>query len=190
MIRTIRGTVTHRLPQGVVIEVGGLGYLVSVPIRSIPTVGTDIALFTYHHIREDIQALYGFLSIDELNTFEALLTVPSIGPKLAMTILGAATPGDISTAVVTDNVGFFKSLPGVGGKSAAKIIVELRGKLGGSSVVSVPSAGADLIDALVALGYRPADLQSILKVVPAGLNLSQQVAWSLRQLSTPTRSDL
>jgi len=141
-----------------------------------------VQYFTYHHIREDGQALYGFGTIEDLETFEALLTVPSIGPKLAMTILSAATPAEISIAVASDNIDYFKSLPGVGGKSAAKIIVELKGKFTGDSSVSIPSSATGLLDALTALGYAPRDLGEVLKSVPSDLDLSGQVSWSLKLL--------
>lgn len=184
MIRTISGIAQYILPEGIVVQAGGVGYLVTVPIRVTPRLGERVDLFTYHHIREDGQALFGFTTLEELNVFESLLTVPSIGPKLAMTILSAATPEEISSAVATDNVGFFKSLSGVGGKSAAKIIVELKGKLTGESFVGVPSADTSLLDALTALGYRPTDLQNILKSVPSDLDLAGQVNWSLKTLGS------
>ena len=81
MIRTISGTVTHHLQDGIVVSVSGVGYLVAVPARSVPRVGEQVELFTFHYIREDLQALYGFGSVAELQMFQALLTVPSIGPK-------------------------------------------------------------------------------------------------------------
>ncbi len=182
MIRTIRGTIIHHLAQGIVVEVSGIGYFVTVPSRSVQPVGTEVRYFIYHHIREDGQALFGFPTIEELSTFEALLTVPSIGPKLAMTVLGAATPDEISRAVATDNVSFFKSLPGVGGKSAAKIIVELKGKLTGEALTSVPPTDSNLIDALTVLGYAPRDVHDILKSVPSDLDLAGQVNWALKEL--------
>lgn len=183
MIKTIRGKTTHQLQPGIVVEVSGLGYLVIVPIRSVPNIGAEVFFYTYHHIREDNQALFGFETLAELEVFEALLTVPSIGPKLAMTIMSAATPDDISSAVATDNVGFFKSLPGVGGKSAAKIIVELKDKLTSGGLTSIPSAGTQLADALVSLGYSPQEVQAVLREAPTDLSINDQVSWSLKWLA-------
>lgn len=183
MIRSIRGTVSHCLSQALIVEVSGIGYFVTVPIRSIPAVGAAVYFFTYHHIREDSQALFGFESLEELGVFESLLTVPSIGPKLAMTIMSSATPDEISSAVANDNIGFFKSLPGVGGKSAAKIIVELKDKLSSGSLGSIPSAGTELADALTSLGYAPTEIQAVLKEAPTDQPIGEQVSWSLKWLA-------
>lgn len=184
MIRTITGTAQHLFPDGVVVDVGGVGYLVAVPARSAPRIGDAVSYMTYHHIREDGQALYGFTTSAELATFQLLITVPSIGPKLAMAILAVATPSDIASAVDTDNIGFFSSLPGVGKKSAAKIIVELKGKITASREVSVPGVGVELVDALTTLGYAPSEIQGVLARLPREhTTIQAQVTWALRELS-------
>lgn len=183
MIRTISGTISYQSLGGVVVEVGGLGYLVSIPARVQFVVGTQIRFFTYHSIKEDSQALFGFESMAELELFEQLITVSSIGPKLAMAILSAAKPDDIVAAVTTDNVGFFQAISGVGKKSALKIIIELKGKFGGETGSVIPSGGLLLSDALSHLGYAPVEIQRVLQRVPAGLNDEAQVAWALRELA-------
>lgn len=189
MIRTLAGTVTHLMPDGLVVHVGGVGYLVAVPLRSIPSLGESVEFFTYHLVREDEQALYGFATLDELSLFKALLTVPSIGPKSALAILSAASPTDIVRAVETDNLGFFQALPGLGKKSAAKIIVELKGKVTASGMVTIPNSQSDLLEALVTLGYRPSEVQALLGHVPADLeSIQAQVTWALKQLGQPARA--
>ncbi|MBI4032780.1 Holliday junction branch migration protein RuvA [Candidatus Berkelbacteria bacterium] len=186
MIRTLTGTVSHLMPDGLVVNVGGVGYLVAVPPRSIPHVGESIELFTYHHVREDELALYGFTTVGELQLFRELLTVPSIGPKMALAILSTAAPNDILSAIETDNLGFFQSLPGVGKKSAAKIIVELKGKLTANRETTIPSGGSELVEALMALGYRPDEVQAIVNQVPPDVRDTEaQVAWALRELGQP-----
>lgn len=183
MIRTLTGTATYILPDGIVVDVGGVGYLVAVPPRSVPRIGERIELLTYHHIREDGQALYGFSSIEELRLFTELLTVSSIGPKLALAILSAAVPDEILAAIEQDNLGFFQSLPGVGKKSAAKIIIELKGRITANRETTIPSGGGELIEALLALGYRPDEVQSVLGRLPSDLvETEAQVAWALREL--------
>ncbi|MBI4185530.1 Holliday junction branch migration protein RuvA [Candidatus Berkelbacteria bacterium] len=183
MIRTIRGLVTRRLKDGIVIEANGIGYLITVPIRTQPSVGSDVYLFTYHHIREDIQALYGFISVEELQMFEALLTVSGIGPKIALAVMNVATPAQITQAVAADNLGFFQTVPGLGKKGAAKLIVELKGKLSKSGAVTIPTGGQDLAEALMALGYASHEIQTILGSVPPDLDLQAQVSWSLKALA-------
>ncbi|MEK7184049.1 MAG: Holliday junction branch migration protein RuvA [Patescibacteria group bacterium] len=183
MIRTIAGTILFRMADGIVVDIGGLGYLVSTPSRYDLVVGQQVSLWTYHHIKEDGQALYGFETVEELGLFEQLLSVSSIGPKLGMAILSVATPTDLIGAVNADNVGFFQSISGVGKKSALKIIIELKGRLTGQVSTSVPSGGLALNDALTSLGYAPVEIQRVIQRVPVGLNDEAQVAWALRELA-------
>ena len=170
--------------QGLVIETAGIGYLVTVPTRSIKRLGDQVRFFTYHHIKEDGQALFGFETLVELKLFEQLITVSSIGPKLALAILSIATPEEVIGAVGADNVGFFQSIPGIGKKSALKIIIELKGKLTGEASISIPSGGLLLSDALVGLGYAPIEIQQVIQHVPVGLTDEAQIAWALRELVT------
>lgn len=189
MIRTITGTVTELMTDGMVVETAGVGYLVAVPARSVPALGAQVRVYTHHHVREDDEALYGFATPDELSLFEALLTVPSIGPKLALAILSAASPAELVSAVESDNLGFFQALPGLGKKSAAKIIVELKGKITSAGQTTIPGQGSELLEALVALGYRPSEVQALLGHVPDDLVSTQaQVTWALRQLGQPTHA--
>ncbi len=182
MIRTLRGTLTAHAGDGVILELGGIGYGIRTPLRSRGQLGAERRFFIHHHVREDEQLLFGFDTMEELNLFELLITVPSIGPKLAMAILSIAAPADIIGAVNTDNAGFFQAIPGLGKKSALKIIVELKGKFGGASSTSVPSGGLVLADALTGLGYDAAEVQSVVARVPAGLTDTEQVGWALREL--------
>ncbi|MGI6103684.1 MAG: Holliday junction branch migration protein RuvA [Patescibacteria group bacterium] len=184
MIRSLRGTIAGQGLAGSILEVSGVGYLVSVPPRSAGRVGEERQYFTHHHVREDDEALYGFETMEELELFESLLTVPSIGPKLALAILSAATPDQIRSAVDSDNLGFFQSLPGVGKKSAAKIIVELKGKITASRETIIPGGGSELVDALTALGYAPEEIQHVVGKLPAELDgIQAQVTWALRELA-------
>ena len=183
MIATITGTITNVLPQATVIEVQGIGYRVFLPTRYQVVAGQTVRMFTYHHIKEDGQALYGFETVEELELFEQLISVSSIGPKLGLAILSTATPADIISAVTIDNVGFFQSISGVGKKSALKIIIELKGKLTGQASASVPSGGLMLADALAGLGYAPVEIQQVIQRVPVGLDDEAQVGWALRELA-------
>lgn len=183
MIRTVSGSVTYLGPQQVVVEAHGVGYLVMIADRSMKPVGSEVRFFTYHHMREDGQSLYGFDTMEELELFEQLITVPSIGPKLAMAILSVATPSEVRSAVGGDNAGFFQAIPGVGKKSALKIIIELKGKLTGQAGAAVPTGGLALADALAGLGYAPAEIQHVIGRVPADLTDEAQVSWALRELA-------
>jgi Holliday junction DNA helicase RuvA len=184
MIRTITGIVSQVDAQSLIIETAGIGYLVSITNRSTKQLGEQVRFFTYHHIKEDGQALFGFETMEELQLFEQLITVSSIGPKLALSILSVARPEDIISAVSTDNVGFFQAISGIGKKSALKIIIELKGKLTGQTSSSVPNGGLLLADALASLGYATVEIQQVIQRVPAGFDDEAQVAWALRELAT------
>jgi Holliday junction DNA helicase RuvA len=182
MIRTLTGEITYLTSDGIVIDVAGVGYQVLVPNRSIPSVGDQKMYFIYHHVREDNVSLYGFETQDELDIFMSLITVNSIGPKLALVILNSATPAEIRQAVDGNNIGYFQSLPGVGKKSAAKIIVELKGKLSNTEIV-IPAAGEELMLALKSLGYEQSEIMQVIKKLPSEITDSDlQVAWALKEL--------
>lgn len=184
MIRSVTGEVIQIGLQQLVIETAGIGYLVSVTKRTNKQLGEQVRLFTYHHIKEDGQALYGFEAMAELQLFEQLISVSSIGPKLALSILSVAKPEEIISAVSADNVGFFQAISGIGKKSALKIIIELKGKLTGEASSVMPSGGLLLADALVSLGYATIEIQQVIQRVPVGLGDEAQVAWALRELAT------
>ncbi len=184
MIKTIKGQVTHQFKDGVVVEVGGVGYLVNVPARTWPNLGEQVFYFTYHLVRETEQALYGFASAEELNIFNTLLSVNSVGPKLALSILSNASPAEIQTAVEGENVSFFASLPGIGKKSATKIIVELKDKITNATLGGIPNQSTELFDALSALGFSREEISNTIKNVPQDLNdTGAQVKWALGALS-------
>ncbi len=180
MIRSLSGTVTDHVRDGLILEVAGVGYLVSIPLRSLPAVGSTVRLYTHHHVREQEQALYGFSTLAELASFESLLAVSGIGPKSALAILTIASSGQLEGAIETDDVGFFASVPGIGKKTAARIIVELKGKL----LAPSDSPGlSDLRAALESLGYAPRDVEPLTRTLPADLiDIQDQLGWILRQL--------
>lgn len=183
MIRTIKGTVTHHQKDGVVVEAGGIGYLVNVPSRTWPSLGSEVFYFTFHLIREGEQALYGFSSQEELNIFNTLLSVNSIGPKLALGIISNASPAEINSAVQAENVTFFASLPGIGKKSATKIIVELKDKITNIPLSGIPNQSTELYDALTALGFSREEISGTVKSVPENLQtLDDKVRWALSSL--------
>ena len=180
MIRSLAGTVSYHVPGGIILEVGGIGYLVAVPLRSTPLTGASVTLFTHHHVREQDQSLYGFTTLAELVAFEQLLAVSGIGPKSALTVLSVATPVELEKAIDADDVGFFAAVPGIGKKTAAKIIVELKGKL--ASTESLGSS--ELRNALNSLGYNSRDVEPLLRTLPADLTDTQtQLRWLLKQFS-------
>lgn len=174
MIGSLRGTVIERQPPNVVLlEVGGVGYLCHVTPRTLaelePT--TSAFLHCHHHVREDAQLLFGFDSRSERDTFELLIGVHGVGPSLAMSILSVHTPAALSDIVATNDLSAMSTVPGVGKKTAERLVVELRNKLvatgGRGDVDGKPSTVADVREALGSLGYSGDEIREALAAVDA-----------------------
>jgi len=176
MIGALRGTVLERIvPSTVLVEVGGVGYLVVVTPRVFaelePT--TSCFLHVHHHIREDSQTLYGFTTRDDRQCFDILLGAHGIGPAMAMAILGTHSPRGLHNIVITSDVGALTMVPGVGKKTAERLLVELRGKFDVFDVApahgatGAPASGrssvvADLREALLGLGYGNDEIRDVM----------------------------
>jgi holliday junction DNA helicase RuvA len=161
MIAHLRGTLLSKHPNQAVVEAGGVGYEVNITIptfSSLPAIGAEVALFVHTHVREDALALFGFLKANEKQLFEKLLSVSGIGPKLAITILSGMPTDTMVAAIQGNNVAALTRIPGIGKKTAERMVLELRDKLDSFDVV--PSAATaspvdeDVISALVNLGYQ------------------------------------
>ncbi|MFN0151134.1 MAG: Holliday junction branch migration protein RuvA [bacterium] len=166
MIAQVRGIVIERSPTAVVVEVGGVGLALSVPLSTfdrVPDEGREVSLFTYLHVREDALVLYGFAARDERELFLALIGVSGVGPRLALACLSGARADDLRSWIREGQVAALTRVPGVGRKTAERIIVELKERLGAAPVaagVSGSAAARSAIDeaalALEALGVREA----------------------------------
>jgi holliday junction DNA helicase RuvA len=166
MIAHLRGKLLAKHPNQAIVETGGVGYDVTITVPTfsdLPTVGTEVALHIHTHVREDLIALYGFLRPSEKLLFEKLITVSGIGPKLAITILSGMAADEMVGAIRGNDVARLTRIPGIGKKTAERMVLELRDKLPEAGPASAP-AGAkmsatedDVLSALVNLGYqRPA----------------------------------
>ena len=189
MIGSLRGSVLERNLDGtVLLEVGGVGYLVTVSSRVIAELepGTPVFLYVHHHIREDSQTLYGFASRDDRSTFQALIATHGIGPALAVAILATHPPAALFDIVSNNDVAAMTLVPGVGKKTAERLIIELRDRLsvpvldsgGGGSV----SAVADVRDALAGLGYGTDEIRDVLRELPTGADSSTLLRDALKML--------
>jgi Holliday junction DNA helicase RuvA len=182
MIALLRGTLLEKHPNQAIVDVGGVGYDVTIPISTfsaLPGAGRPVELRVHTHVREDAIALFGFASADEKALFERLIAVSGIGPKLAITILsGLATP-DLIGAIRTGEINLLVRIPGIGRKTAERLVLELRDKLEGLAGVSpaagppaaeaLSAIGQDVLSALVNLGCaRPAAEAAIRKAKAAG----------------------
>ena len=193
MIARLRGTVVEKMPTRVVLEVGGVGYEVHVPLSSFSAVGdagSDLTLHVHTHVREDVLQLFGFASPLEQTLFERLITVSGIGPRLALAVLSGLAPSELVQAIAGADLARLTSIPGVGRKTAERIVLELKDKLAG---IGLPHAAGDavgpredLVSALVNLGYhRPAAEKAVeqaLKSAP-GTDFQQALRHALRTLT-------
>jgi holliday junction DNA helicase RuvA len=178
MIAHLRGRVLEKHPTRVIVETGGVGYELHVPLSSFSAIGepgSDVSLRVHTHVREDAIQLFGFATPLELSLFDRLIAVNGIGPRLALSLLSGIEPSDLVQAVAANDVGRLVSIPGIGKKTAERIVLELKDKLGGiasSATSGADSTRTDLVSALVNLGYhRPAAEKAVdqaLQAAPAG----------------------
>ena len=176
MIAHLKGSVIGKGASYLVIETGGVGYKVFVPASTALEARINIGLsFHIHtHVREDQISLYGFLSKSELDLFDLLLTVSGVGPKVALAVLSAATAEAVASAIEGGDAGVFTKVAGVGKKTAERIIIELKEKLGASNI-STSKVFSDSLDALVSLGYSQQEARDALKQLPTSLTDSQSM---------------
>ncbi|WP_378955633.1 Holliday junction branch migration protein RuvA [Pelosinus sp. sgz500959] len=174
MIGYLRGTITHLFADHCFIDVQGVGYRVFIPgaTRQKLSIGKVSLLFTHMHVREDAMLLYGFYSEDEYDLFLTLTSINGIGPKVAMGILSAIDPKQFCLAISTKNIGVLTKLPGIGKKTAERMILELKDKIGLLTDENVPEVdvsvtSGDIVDegiqALIALGYNQNEILPIVK---------------------------
>jgi Holliday junction DNA helicase RuvA len=181
VISRLRGTIAARTAAGVVIDVAGVGYLVAATPRVNARVGDETTVETYLHVRDDVLQLYGFASADERELFELLLGVSGIGPKVALAIVSGSPPAELRRAVVREDVARFEAIPGIGRKTAQRVVMELRDKVGAPADAG-PAAGSLLArDALVELGWGLVDADRALADVDTDLPVEEQVRAALRK---------
>ena len=200
MIGSLRGTLLDRTPTGeVLVEVGGVGYRVTCAATTVGTVGelgAPVFLHVHTHVREDALVLYGFPTADERACFEALLGTHGVGPSLALAILSAHTPGSLRRALATDDVDALTMVPGVGTKTAARLLIELKSRLDldddSPDLVAVGSANgngagsvrAEVRAALAGLGYGPDEVREATRDLTDEGTVEQQLRAALKQLAT------
>lgn len=171
MIASLQGKIADVRPDHVVVVVNGVGYKVAVPINSVAgDVGDEVYLHTLMIVREDSIALYGFNSVADREIFERLISVSSVGPKMALAILGSMTIDRLRSAVAGGQPEAFTRVPGVGKKTAEKIVFELKDKLKGADGLITATAftdvNKDVLDALISFGYSVAEAQAALASLP------------------------
>lgn len=195
MIASLAGSVAAVALDSVILEVGGIGYrvYVSPSVLASAAAGGELKVFTHHVVREDLQALYGFRTVEELGFFGLLLTVTGVGPKVALAIVGSRPTAELQLAIMQQDQAVLVSIPGIGRKLAERVIFELKEKVAAAGVAAIAVAGApggsegDVVGALQALGYSLPEAREASRVAigmaGAGASLEERVKAALRVLA-------
>lgn len=192
MISRLRGIILEKNPPVVVLDVHGVGYEAQVSMQTfytLPAAGEETALYTQLVVREDAHLLFGFGSSEERETFRALVKVSGIGAKSALGILSALTSEELAAAIATEDIKRLTAAPGIGKKTAERMVLELRGKLAAASddatgLFTQNTAGnnEDIINTLLALGYTDKEARTACKNIPAGTDVSEGVRLALKNM--------
>ncbi len=188
MIASVAGTVTVRRPDHVVVECAGVGYRLAVSaetLRQVPAVGRPVTLHSHLVVRDDALALYGFATEDERDLFLMLIAVQGVGPKVALAIVSGYSPSELRRAIACEDAALFETIPGIGRKTAQRVVLELKEKLAPDEIVPGRSARADdghvvAREALLELGYSVAEAEQRLAATDADLPPAERVRQALR----------
>ena len=197
MIGRITGTLLEKNPPQILFDVHGVGYEIDVPMSTfygLPATGAQVSLHTHHVVREDGHFLFGFATDEERTTFRQLLKVSGIGARMALAVLSGLSVNDLAQAVALQESGRLVKIPGIGKKTAERLLLELRDKLGkalpnlaGTKLAAVPSAlpdaRSDILNALLALGYNEREALGAMKNLDEDIGVSEGIRLALRHLS-------
>ena len=192
MIGRLSGILLEKNPPQLLVDVNGVGYEVEVPMSTfynLPETGAKVTLLTQFVVREDAQLLFGFLSQRERETFRQLVKISGIGAKSALGILSGLSVDDLAHAVAAQDAALLTRIPGIGKKTAERLLLELRDKLPLSGTAAILSGGAgqsggnDVLNALLALGYNEREALSAIKLLPADVTVSDGIRLALKSLS-------
>lgn len=189
MIGRLVGILVDKNPLQLLVDCNGVGYEVSVPMSTfynLPAAGEKISLLTHFVVREDAQLLYGFGTTEERELFRQLIKISGVGARTALSLLSGMSVTDLAQAVTLQEPARLTRIPGVGKKTAERLLLELKGKLGadlGAAGGAAPDVNTDILNALLALGYSDKEAMLALKQVPAGSTVSEGIRQALKVLS-------
>lgn len=183
MIGYLEGVVKYETQGKIILFANGIGFTVHLPVNIHFLENQKATLFIHTHIREDNLALFGFKTPKDLDIFELLLTVSGVGPKIALAMLSSSTEINIKKAISESNLAFFSSISGIGKKTAQKIILDLKSKIGKGDVnLSNLEGNSELIDSLLSLGFQKGEISSVYSQIDTSLPLGAQVKSALKLL--------
>jgi holliday junction DNA helicase RuvA len=191
MIGKLTGTLAAKNPPQILIDVGGVGYEVDVPMSTfyaLPATGERVQLMTHYVVREDAHLLFGFATLEERAAFRQLIKVTGIGPKVALAVLSGLTVAELNQAVVLQDVKRLVRVPGIGNKTAERLLLELKGKVvaAGANAAGVAPASSpanDVVNALIALGYSDKEAAAACRDLPEDLPINDAIRQALKNLS-------
>ncbi len=189
MIGKLTGTLSDKNPPQVLVDCNGVGYEVQVPMSTfynLPELGSKLSLLTHFVVREDAQILYGFASAQEREAFRQLIKISGVGPRTALSVLSGMSVAELSQAVTLQEAGRLVKVPGIGKKTAERLLLELKGKLGpdiGASASVGSASQVDILQALLALGYSDKEAALALKALPSEVGVSEGIKLALKALS-------
>ncbi len=190
MIGKLTGTLAEKSPPQILLDVQGVGYEVDVPMSTffnLPGLGERVSLLTHLSIREDAHVLFGFLTAEERATFRLLIKISGVGPKMALGLLSGLSVSELAQAVSKQDGARLVKVPGIGKKTAERLLLELKGKLApdlsNSPTTIANDAQGDILQALIALGYSEKEAGSALKSLPQGVGVSEGIKLAMKKLS-------
>jgi holliday junction DNA helicase RuvA len=191
MIGRLSGTLAEKNPPQILVDCHGVGYQVDVPMSTfynLPNLGDPVVLLTHFVVREDAQILFGFGTAAEREAFKQLVKVSGIGPRTALSVLSGLSVNDLAQSITLQDAARLTKVPGIGKKTAERLLLELKGKLGSdigaaSGPSSVADGHADILQALVALGYSDKEALHALKALPADVGVSEGIKLALKALN-------
>jgi Holliday junction DNA helicase RuvA len=190
MIGRLTGVIAEKSPPLVLIDVNGVGYELDVPMSSfynLPGLGERATLLTHFVVREDAQQLFGFLTNAERNAFRQLIRISGVGPRTALSILSGLSVAELTQAIAQQQAGRLVKVPGIGKKTAERLLLELKGKLGpelaAPGAVLMNDNQSDIVQALQALGYNEREAATALKALPPDVGVSEGIKLALKALS-------
>ena len=189
MIGRLSGQLAEKNPPEILVDCNGVGYEVLVPMSTfynLPGLGEKVSLLTHFVVREDAQILYGFGSATERAAFRQLIKISGVGPRMALGVLSGLSVGELAQIVTLQDAGRLVKIPGIGKKTAERLLLELKGKLGADIALpahAATDAQADILQALIALGYSDKEASAALKALPKDASVSDGIKLALRALA-------
>lgn len=191
MIGRISGVLREKNPPQILVEAGGIGYEIEVPMSTffnLPAIGEGVTLFAHLQVREDAHLLYGFLTESERRVFRQLLKISGVGARIALAVLSGLSVAELTEAIARQESGRLVKIPGIGRKTAERLLLELKDRLGAEVAGSAASpraaaVAADILHALLGLGYSEREAQHAMKQLPGDIGVSEGIRQALKLLS-------